>query len=112
MLYIFLNGMPSVLLGAGLTFMPPLYAPYIQQQVRAWGISPALDQQLGGLIMWVPVNILFIVIMSVLFIRWMRLQDARQRQAEAEIDESEAGEIDEEEDEGVEGGIDAAGPVV
>jgi cytochrome c oxidase assembly factor CtaG len=82
-LYIFLNGMPAVALGAGLTFFPPAYAPYIQQPIRAWGISPALDQQLGGLIMWVPGNIIYIIIASILFIRWMQMQDAKQRAAEA-----------------------------
>jgi cytochrome c oxidase assembly factor CtaG len=85
-LYLFLSGMPSVALGAGLTFSPPLYAPYIQQSIRAWGISPATDQQLGGLIMWVPVNIIVIVIVSILFIRWMQAQDEKQRLQEAQMD--------------------------
>lgn len=80
-LYIFLNGMPAVLLGAGLTFMPPLYAPYLAAP-RAWGLSPTTDQQLGGLLMWVPVNIFYITIMSGLFIRWMQKQEARQIEAE------------------------------
>jgi putative membrane protein len=75
-LYLFLSGMPSVLLGAGLTFSPPLYAPYIAAP-RIWGISVATDQQLGGLIMWVPVSIFYIIIMSVLFIRWMLQQEAK-----------------------------------
>jgi len=91
-LYIFLGGMPSVALGAGLTFSSPLYAPYIQQTVRAWGISPAIDQQLGGLIMWVPLNIAYIVVVSILFIRWMQLQDARQRTQEARMDEEDESE--------------------
>ncbi len=82
-LYLFLSGMPSVLLGAGLTFSPPLYAPYIAAP-RIWGISAATDQQLGGLIMWVPVSIFYIVIMSVLFIRWMLQQEAKQQALEAE----------------------------
>jgi putative membrane protein len=60
-LFIFLNGMPAVLLGAGLTFMPPLYEPYIVA-ARVWGISPTVDQQLGGLIMWIPVNLFYIVV--------------------------------------------------
>ena len=89
-LYLFLSGMPSVALGAGLTFIPPLYSPYIQQPIRAWGISPATDQQLGGLIMWVPVNIIVIVIVSILFIRWMQAQDEKQRLQEAQIDDEEA----------------------
>ena len=95
-LYIFLGGMPSVALGAGLTFLPPLYAPYIQQAVRAWGISPAADQQLGGLIMWVPLNIAYIVVVSVLFIRWMQQQDAQQRLMEAQMDEDDEEEVEEE----------------
>jgi len=82
-LYLFLSGMPSVLLGAGLTFSPPLYAPYIAAP-RVWGISAATDQQLGGLIMWIPVSIAYIVIMSILFIRWMQQQEAKQLAQEAE----------------------------
>lgn len=84
-LYIFLGDMPMVLLGAGLTFTPPLYTPYIQQAVRAYGLSAAMDQQLGGLTMWVPGSILFIVIMSLLFIRWMRQLDAQQRERDVEL---------------------------
>nr|BBH90418.1 membrane protein [Thermosporothrix sp. COM3] len=79
-LYLFLSGMPTMLLGAGLTFMQPLYAPYIKQPVRAWGFSPAFDQQLGGLVMWVPGNILNIIVMSILFLRWLQLQDQKQKE--------------------------------
>jgi cytochrome c oxidase assembly factor CtaG len=83
-LYLFVSGMPSVLLGAGLTFSPPLYAPYIAAP-RIWGISAATDQQLGGLIMWIPVSIFYIVIMSVIFIRWMLQQEVKQQAKEAEV---------------------------
>ncbi|HZS79234.1 MAG TPA: cytochrome c oxidase assembly protein [Ktedonobacteraceae bacterium] len=87
-LYLFLSGMPTVLLGAGLTFFPPLYTPYISAP-RAWGISPAVDQQLGGLIMWIPGNIAYIVIMSVLFLRWMQKKEAEQAARERELFEQE-----------------------
>ena len=87
-LYLFFSGMPSVLLGAGLTFSPPLYAPYLAAP-RVWGISAATDQQLGGLIMWVPVSILYIGIMSVLFIRWMQQLEAKQQAQEAEAHEKQ-----------------------
>jgi putative membrane protein len=91
-LYLFLSGMPSVLLGAGLTFSPPLYAPYIVAP-RVWGISAATDQQLGGLIMWVPVSISYIVVMSVLFIRWMQQQEVKQLAEEREAyEKQEAGD--------------------
>ncbi len=84
-LYIFLGGMPMVALGAGLTFAPPLYAPYLADP-RIWGLSAATDQQLGGLIMWVPVNLAYIVIVSIIFIRWMQRQEAKQVAEEAELD--------------------------
>jgi putative membrane protein len=87
-LYLFLGGMPCVLLGAGLTFAPPLYTPYIAAP-RAWGISAATDQQLGGLIMWVPVNISYIIVMSALFISWMQKKEAEQGAHERALWEQE-----------------------
>jgi len=84
-LYLFLSGMPMVALGAGLTFAGPLYSPYLQAP-RVWGLSPVTDQQLGGLIMWVPGNIVYIIIVSILFIRWMQQQEAKQRAKEAQED--------------------------
>ena len=91
-LYLFLSGMPTVALGAGLTFLPPLYAPYLAVP-RIWGLSPAADQQLGGLIMWVPGNIVYIVIVSILFIRWMQGQEVKQREQEALQDSMENGPV-------------------
>lgn len=87
-LYMFFSGMPIVLLGAGLTFASPLYAPYIAAP-RVWGISAATDQQLGGLIMWIPGNIIFIVIMSALFLRWMQKKDKEQAAQERALFEAE-----------------------
>lgn len=87
-LYLFLSGMPSVLLGAGLTFAPPLYAPYIAAP-RIWGISAVTDQQLGGLIMWIPVNIMYIAMMSIIFLRWMQKKEKEQSAQERALWEQE-----------------------
>jgi len=87
-LYIFLNGMPAVLLGAGLTFVSPLYAPYLNDPL-VWGLSHSADQQLGGLIMWVPVNLFYIAVMSGLFIRWMQRQEVKQMELERQQGEIE-----------------------
>jgi len=81
-LYLFFGSMPMVLLGAGLTLAPPLYAPYIHAP-RVWRLSPATDQQLGGLIMWIPVSLYMIVVMSILFIRWMQQQERKQHEEES-----------------------------
>jgi putative membrane protein len=49
------------LIGALLTFAErPLYATY-QHVPRVWGISVVQDQQLAGLIMWVPGGLVFLV---------------------------------------------------
>lgn len=53
--------MQMAFLGALLTFAPdPLYAIH-QVAPLAWGLSPLADQQLGGLIMWVPAGLPFLV---------------------------------------------------
>jgi putative membrane protein len=47
------------LLGALLTFAPePLYATHSVAPV-AWGLTPLADQQLAGLLMWVPAFLLY-----------------------------------------------------
>jgi putative membrane protein len=54
------------LLGAVLTFVPrPLYAPHTAGVTAPWGLTPLEDQQLGGLVMWVPGGLLFAVVMVV-----------------------------------------------
>ena len=92
-LYLFFGSMPMVLLGAGLTFAPPLYPPYIHAP-RVWGLSPATDQQLGGLLMWVPVSLYMIAIMSFLFIRWMQQQERAQYEKERSQDMIDATDPD------------------
>lgn len=49
------------LLGALLTLAPrPLYSPHVLT-ADAWGLSALEDQQLGGLIMWVPAGAVLVV---------------------------------------------------
>lgn len=52
-------------LGALLTFAPrPLYAVHAPQFTLPWGLTPLEDQQLGGLLMWVPGGVLFVVVLA------------------------------------------------
>jgi putative membrane protein len=49
-------------LGALLTFAPrPLFAPH-GLTTLAWGLTPLEDQQLGGLLMWVPGGLAFALV--------------------------------------------------
>jgi putative membrane protein len=59
LLWLLAGYMQMALLGALLTFVPEaLYAIHAAAP-PAWGFTPLADQQLGGLIMWVPAGLLF-----------------------------------------------------
>lgn len=68
--------LPGSALAAVLTF--PRHALYPAQAAlsRAAGIDPVLDQHIGGLAMWVPMDFLYIALAVLFFSRWM---DSAQR---------------------------------
>jgi len=69
--YLFLQTIPSGVIGAMITYASPgLYPHYQQASVRPWGISVATDQQISGLLMWVGMNTVFLVLISIIFLRW------------------------------------------
>lgn len=73
----FATGLQSAALGAVLAFATqPLYPTHAHRAV-AWGLAPLTDQQLAGVIMWVPMGGLYVAIMATLFLRWMREMDRR-----------------------------------
>ena len=60
------------LLGAILTLAPaPLYESHAQAPYL-WGLTPLADQQLGGLLMWVPAMLPYLVVIAVLARRGWR----------------------------------------
>ena len=68
---------PNILIGAYITFTPhDLYRAY-DLSGRIWGVSQALDQQIGGLIMWVPGSMMTVVGALVVLVRWVRDDAAR-----------------------------------
>ena len=49
-------------LGAVITFAPrPMYAPHFLTTIP-WGLTPLQDQQLGGVVMWVPGCLAFLAV--------------------------------------------------
>ncbi len=76
-LFIMASFAPMGMLGAILTFAPAaLYAVHGMAPFE-WGLTPLWDQQLGGLIMWVPAGIPY-AIAAVLVVRrsWNHLTGA------------------------------------
>jgi putative membrane protein len=71
-LYVFTTSVHSGVLGAFLTFTGRLLYPAYASATPAWGLTPLEDQQLGGLIMWVPAGLVYVVAGLALFAGWMR----------------------------------------
>jgi putative membrane protein len=76
-LMVFGTLMQSGVLGALLMFASNPWYPIHAAGVRAWGMTLMEDQQLAGLIMWIPASMVYVGAAAWLFLRWMR-RDERQ----------------------------------
>jgi putative membrane protein len=76
-LYVFATAMHSGLLGAALTLSPHAWYPAHLTTTAAWGLSPLEDQQLAGLIMWVPASLIFVAAGLYYFALWMKESERR-----------------------------------
>lgn len=71
-LYLFTTAVHTGVLGALLSVSRhPWYAAYADR-AAAWGLSPLADQQLAGLIMWIPASLAYLLAALLLFERWLR----------------------------------------
>jgi cytochrome c oxidase assembly factor CtaG len=84
--YTFLAWLPNSVLGAGITLSrAPLY-PYYVTSGQVNGFDPLFDQQLAGLIMWVPGDVLFVIILMILFTAYLRDEERRAERLDRELD--------------------------
>lgn len=81
-LYVFTTAVHTSVLGALLTFSNTIWYPVYRETTAAWGLSPIEDQQLGGLMMWVPAGVVYIVGGLALFGLWLRESDRSLRRRE------------------------------
>jgi cytochrome c oxidase assembly factor CtaG len=80
--YLFSACLGCTVLGILLTFAPPGVCPVYAHPVDRlgilslirddWGLTPARDQQLGGLMMWLPPCAMYLSSMLALLARWYR----------------------------------------
>ena len=75
--YVFTTAVHTSVLGALLTCTSKLWYPAYIGHTAAWGLSALEDQQLGGLVMWVPAGVVYIAIALWLFAGWLRESDQR-----------------------------------
>ncbi|HEY4592858.1 MAG TPA: cytochrome c oxidase assembly protein [Thermoanaerobaculia bacterium] len=82
--YVFLTSLHSGVLGALLLFAPRLWYPIYEARTSQWGLSPLEDQQLAGLIMWIPAGVVFIVLGLGLFAAWLGEAERRVARTQSE----------------------------
>ncbi|HVA24672.1 MAG TPA: cytochrome c oxidase assembly protein [Chloroflexota bacterium] len=78
--YVFVAGIPNTLLGALITFAPSVLYPSYQLALEQpglgrllqakYGVTALGDQELGGLLMWVPGGFVYLLAIVGIFISW------------------------------------------
>jgi cytochrome c oxidase assembly factor CtaG len=76
-LYLFLTSVESGALGALLTVARSAIYPAYAASGQSWGLTAVEDQQLAGLIMWVPAGLVYIAAGLAMFAGWLRESDRR-----------------------------------
>lgn len=82
--YLFALSVAQIIVFAIITFAEePIYEFYVNAP-RIWGLSPLLDQQLGGIIMKVGSGIYFLTLLIIIFFKWFNQEEAERKQESAE----------------------------
>jgi putative membrane protein len=76
-LYLFTTMIQSGLLGIFLTLTSHVWYPAYSATTGLFGLSPLEDQQIGGLIMWIPAGLIYMFAALVMFSGWLRESEKR-----------------------------------
>jgi putative membrane protein len=77
LLSVFTTAVHTAVLGMLLTFSTQVWYPSYADVENPWGLPAVEDQQLGGLIMWVPGGMVFIIAALVLAAQWLKHAEMR-----------------------------------
>jgi putative membrane protein len=88
--FVFATAMHTSILGALLTVAEHVWYPMYTERGEAVGMDPVADQQLAGLVMWVPAGVVFVLAALGLFAAWLgesarRVARAERRRARAAV---------------------------
>ena len=70
--YLFATTLHATLLGVFMTLSPKLWYKFYQEKTLSWNMSALEDQQLAGLIMWMPACSIYIFVTVYIFILWSK----------------------------------------
>jgi putative membrane protein len=83
-LVLFTTMLHSNILGIVMTFSARPWYPAYASTVAAWGLTPEEDQQLGGLIMWIPGGLVYVLAAVALGMVWLQAIETTMRQRETQ----------------------------
>lgn len=72
LLLVFGMTLQSVFLSLLLTFSREAWYDAYATTTAAWGLTPLADQQLAGVLMWVPAGAVYLAVALTVFARWIR----------------------------------------
>ena len=78
-IYVFMTAVHSSALGALLTVSRLTWYPEYERQSVAWRVDGLADQQLAGLLMWIPAGVIFVVVGLALLAAWLGEAERRVR---------------------------------
>lgn len=84
--YLFLAMPQNSFLGVALMSAPAVLFPHYLTTLRPWGPSPIADQNLGGILMWVFGDLVFLTAMACVVAAWVRHEDRRTARLDARLD--------------------------
>ncbi len=78
-IYLILVVTPTAVLAAIITLSNSvIYTPYLDTP-HHFTLTPYEDQRIGGLLMWIPGNIVYLATLTTLFLRWFAREDRQNR---------------------------------
>jgi putative membrane protein len=70
--YLFATTLHATLLGVFMTLSPKLWYGFYEGRTSPWSLTALEDQQLAGLIMWMPACMIYVVVTVFIFINWLK----------------------------------------
>jgi cytochrome c oxidase assembly factor CtaG len=78
-IYLLLAVTPTALMAAIITLSKSVIYDFYLGSPGHFGWNPVEDQSTGGLIMWIPGNLVYLATMTVLFFRWFADEEKKSR---------------------------------